>query len=130
MKLDPEVLAKDTLKQARDAAEQARYSTEAEEKGEGDAQQAQSIPSSGDLPMFEANLVDPVDPMITDNHADQSSVNFHDVILSSLLPKTTKPKEIPHTNLESSYMNEEVDDARMHDLDTFSLAPKVVQWSF
>ena len=79
--------------------------------------------------MFEANLVDPMDPMVTDNHVDEILVNFPNVIPSRPPRETTKPKETPHVNLESSRMNEEVVDDIVRDLDMFSPASKTIQQS-
>ena len=82
-----------------------------------------------DLPTFEANPTNPVDPMVTDDSTDQSLLNFLDVIPSSSSLETTKPKETTHTNLESPHMNGEVVDHTMRDLDTFNRAPKPIQQS-
>jgi hypothetical protein len=93
---------------------------EASGEAEGDAENAQSTPPSGDIPMLEANPDDPVDPKVTDEHADESSLILHGGIPSTPLPQSTHPEEMHHTNVESPRMNAEVVDDTLRDLDRFS----------
>ena len=121
--------AEDAREQARDVARQSRDPKEVVVKGEGVAQHAESIPSSEDLLMTIANSADPVHPKVTKEPGDQILLSFPNVIPSNPPLDSTKPEKIPQTNLESARMNVEVVDDTMLDLDPFSRAPKVGQWS-
>ena len=66
--------------QVVDAQGQAEDCEEAPLTGEGVAQQEQSDPSSGDHSMTEANPADPVDPMVTEEPADQSPLRIKAVV--------------------------------------------------
>ncbi len=128
----------------KDAAEQARVPAEADgdaegpkrdaadpegfprleegetERGVGDPQQARSIPSSGDIPMLEANPADPLDPLVTDKGAADIFPILPIVIPSSPPPQSIFPEETRQSHLKVPVMNEEVVDDTLQDLDAFS----------
>ena len=116
----------DVEDQPGNAARQAGDAKEALLREEGVAQQEQSVPSSGDLPMIEANPANPMDPMVTKEPVDQSPLRVTDVIPSSPPPHNTQPKEILQSTLDQTCMNVEVVDDIMQDLDPFSPASKAL----
>ena len=71
--------------------------------------------------MIEANPANPMDSMVIEERADQSSLRVIDVISSSLPPHSTQPKETPQSTLEPTYMNVEVVDNTIRDLDPFKV---------
>ena len=117
--------------------------------GEGDAQQEQSDPSSGDRPMTEVHeeapltgegvsqeeqcdpslrdhlmtdlsLLDPVDTGITEKPSNPSPAGVTAVIPFMPSPPTTQPEETPQSTVEPIHMNDEVVKDTMRDLDPFS----------
>ena len=136
-----------------DAKRQVEVHEEALVTREGDAQQEQSNPSSGDLPMTEIHeevpligegvlqeehcdpssedltmtdprLADPVDTRVIEESSNPSPAGVTAVVPFILPPPTTQPKKIPQSTLEPTCMNDDVVDNTMRDLDRFSPPPK------
>ena len=92
--------------------------------GEGVSQEEQCDPSSGDLPMTYARPANPVDTRVTEEPSNPSPTGVTAVVPFILPPPTTQPEETPQSTLESTCMNDDVVDDTMRDLDPFSPPPK------
>ena len=91
---------------------------------DGALQEEQCDPSSGDHPMTDARPIDPMDTRVTEGPSIPSPVAVTAVILFLPPPPTTQPKETPQSTVDPTYMNDEVVDDAMRDLDPMSPPPK------
>ena len=97
---------------------------EAPRTGDGALQEEQCEPSSGDHPMTDARSTDPVDTGVTKGTSIPSPVGVTTVIPFLAPPPTTQPEETPQSAVDPTRMNDEVVDDAMRDLDPMSPPPK------
>ena len=92
--------------------------------GEGASQEEQCVPSSGDHPMTDMRPIDPMDTGVTEGPSNPSHVGVTTVIPFLPPPPTTQPEETPQSTVDPTCMNDEVVDDAMRDLDPMSPPPK------
>ena len=92
--------------------------------GEGASQVEQCDPSSGDHPMTDARLIDPMDTGVIEGPSNPSHAGVNAVIPFLPPPPTTQPEETPQSTVDPTCMNDEVVDDAMRELDLMSPPPK------
>ena len=92
--------------------------------GEGASQEEQCDPSSRDHLMTNVRPVDPMDTGVTEEPSNPSHAGVTAVIPFLLPPPTIQPEKTPQSTVDSTRMNDEVVDDAMRDLDPMSRPPK------
>ena len=92
--------------------------------GEGASQEEQYDPSSGDHPMTDVRPIDPMDTGVTEGPSNPSHAGVIADILFLPPPPTTQPEETPQSTVDPTRMIDEVVDNAMRDFDPMSPPPK------
>ena len=91
---------------------------------EGASQEEQCDPLSGDHPMTDVRPIDPMDTGVTEGPSNSSLAGVIAVIPFLPPPPTIQPEETPQSTIDPTCMNDEVVDDAMRDLDPMSPPPK------
>ena len=92
--------------------------------GEGVSQEEQCDPSSRDHSMTDVRPIDPMDIGVIEGPSNLSHAGVTAVIPFLPPPPTTQPEETPQSIVDPTRMNDEVVDDAMRDLDPMSPLPK------
>ena len=91
---------------------------------EGASQEEQCDPSSGDHLMIDVRPIDPMDTGVTEEPSNPSHAGVIAVIAFLPPSPTTQPEETPLSTVDPTCINDEVVDDAMRDLDPMSPPPK------